>query len=82
MLVSCLYILGHPKIVIPFHSKRRLLWPLIVASDSKMCLGLDVKWQIITKFGFSQQFFIKVTNIKFHGNPSFGSCINNMQTEA
>jgi len=31
---------------------------------------------ILTKFGLSQQFLVKVVSIKFHGNPSSGNLAN------
>jgi hypothetical protein len=34
---------------------------------------LHVKFPILKKSGSSRQTFIKVTDIKFHGNPSSGS---------
>jgi hypothetical protein len=44
--------------------------------QQKTSLGLHVKspifCPILTKFGISRQIFIKIQNIKFHGNPSSG----------
>jgi hypothetical protein len=67
-----LYLPGHPNSLIIFHSKITLLWGFSVAGN-KTYSGIHVKFPILNKLGSSQQTFIKVSNIKFHGNPSSGS---------
>jgi hypothetical protein len=67
-----LYLPGHPNSLITFHSKIALLWGFSVAGN-KTYLGLHVKFPILNKFGSSRQSFIKVSKLKFHGNPSRGS---------
>jgi hypothetical protein len=37
----------------------------IIAGNNKTHLGLNVMCQILTKFGFSRQIIIEVTNINF-----------------
>jgi hypothetical protein len=44
------YLLGYPKSLIPFHSKRVLLWRFTVAGNNKTYLGLHVVPGIYTRF--------------------------------
>lgn len=50
------------------------LWLLYVTDNNKLFLGLYVNclcvYEILTTFGFSQQSFREVPNIKFHKTPS------------
>jgi len=41
-----IYLLGYPNCLIPYHSKRALLWWFNVAGDNKTCLSLDEKFLI------------------------------------
>jgi hypothetical protein len=60
----------------PFHSKRALTWRLSVANN-KMYSGLQVKCPIFlrdfNKICIFSTYFLEVSNIKFHGNPSSAS---------
>jgi len=43
---------------------------ILFPRNNKLFVTLHIKCQILTKFGFSLQIFIKVLNIKFHENLS------------
>jgi hypothetical protein len=68
-----LYFLSNPKSVMPFHSKRALLWRFNVAGTVKhtsvYAFSARNSSPILTKFSFYQQIFRRVYNVKLHGNP-------------
>jgi hypothetical protein len=69
----CLNLLGYPKSQIPFQSQRTLLWRINFAGNNKTCLGLHANpHNFCSIFTKTRKIFIKVPNIKFHGNPSCG----------
>jgi len=51
---------------------------LTLLSKKKKCIDLHVKCPtfslILTKFEFSPQIILKISNVKIHENPSSGSC--------
>ena len=53
---------------------KMLLWRIYFNSNNKTHLGLDVKWPIFlsdfNQISVFRQIFIKISSIKFHGNPS------------
>jgi hypothetical protein len=67
---------GRTNSLIKFQSKKALSWRFNVAGNNTAYLGPQVNCQILTKFGFSRQIFIKVSNNKCHGNPSSASRAN------
>jgi len=64
-----LNLLGCPNSLIPFHSKRAILWRFSFAGN-KTYLGLRVKCLTLTKCGVYQLiFFLEVPSAKFYMNP-------------
>jgi hypothetical protein len=59
---------------------KNVLWKISVSSNNETCFGLHIKSQyfcpVLSNFGVSQPIFIKVPIVKFHENPSSGSCDN------
>jgi hypothetical protein len=49
-----------------------LVWRIYNPGNNETYLDHHTKCQILTKFGFYQQIFVKLSNMKFHGNPSSG----------
>jgi hypothetical protein len=51
---------------------------ILITGVKKKYIGLQLKCPvfspILTKFEFSPQIILKISNVKFHGNPSSGSC--------
>jgi hypothetical protein len=73
----CLYVIGYRNSLIPFHSKKVLLWHLNVADNNKTYLGFRVRYPIFLP-DFNQIWIFstdlhKVLSIRFHGNTSSGS---------
>jgi hypothetical protein len=64
----CVYIHGYPESLLPFHLQKALLLQFNVAGNTKICLGLNVRFPIffsnLTKAGISRQIFKKVPNIR------------------
>ena len=61
---------GRTNSLIPFYSKRALLWRFNVAGNRNTNLRLHVECLILTKFGVSRKIFIKGPHVKFQGNVS------------
>jgi len=63
---------------IPFHWKRAQVTRFNDAGRNTMYLGFHLKLPtflpVLTKLVLSLQIFMKVPNIKFHGNPFRGRC--------
>jgi len=64
--------------LIPLHWKLAQVRRFNDAGRNTMYLGCHLKdlhfCPFLTKFGLSLQIFMKVPNIKLHGNPSCGRC--------
>ena len=59
--------------LIPFQSKKPLLWRFNVAGNNETYkVIIKCGCLILTKFGFPRQIFIKVPNNKFHVHQSSG----------
>jgi len=66
-----LHFFGYPNSLIPFNSKRGLLWPFNITGSNKTHSGYFCP--IFIKFELSQQGIIKILSIKCHGIPSSGN---------
>jgi len=72
--VYCLYLIGYRNSLIPFHSKKVLLWRLNIADNNKTFLSLHVRYPIFLP-DFNEIWIFstdlhKVPSIRFHGNTS------------
>jgi hypothetical protein len=66
-------VLGYPNSLILFHSKTALFWRRNLAGNKKTYFGLRVKFPKFLSDFNQVWIFIKLSNIKFHKNPSSGS---------